>query len=79
MAANAGGSTAIAGGWVIEELDHAKIGKARAYLAACGWTSVEAHMRYRDTDYFKEKIVELREKVGATEMHHVVFENTLRG
>ncbi|KAH0565130.1 hypothetical protein GP486_001481 [Trichoglossum hirsutum] len=75
LTAKAEGSTANAGGWVVEELDHAEVGRVRAYLAAYGWTSVDAHMKYRETKDFLETIVWVREKIVKGEMYHVVFED----
>ncbi|KAI9868722.1 MAG: hypothetical protein M1813_004573 [Trichoglossum hirsutum] len=67
------GSTANAGGWVVEELDRAGVGKVRAYLVAFGWTAVDAHMKYRETEDFLETIVRVREKSVGGIMCHVVF------
>ncbi|KAF2147578.1 uncharacterized protein K452DRAFT_314696 [Aplosporella prunicola CBS 121167] len=54
-----------AGGWVVETLDYdaAKVegGKAKAYVACVGWESVDAHVKFRDTDAFKQNITLLRE------------------
>jgi len=40
---------------------------------AYGWKGVDAHMKYRDTEDFKETIGGIREKIGAVTMYHVVF------
>jgi hypothetical protein len=76
MAKKAEGSTARAGGWMVEEeeVEHKTLGKCRAYVAAYGWASVEAHMKYRETKDFRQTIAGVRELVSGTEMHHVIFD-----
>jgi hypothetical protein len=61
LAQNAEGYVASASGWVVEELEHENVGgKARGFQAAIGWTGVEAHMKYRETEGFKEGIQVVR-------------------
>jgi len=49
------------GGWVVEKLDDPKDSEKRtAYSMLIGWTSVEAHMKYRETQAFKDYIYLLR-------------------
>jgi len=49
------------GGWAEEELDDPKDSeKSKAYVMLIGWTSVEAHMKYRETQSFKDNIHLLR-------------------
>jgi hypothetical protein len=45
-------------GWVKEELENAEKfdGKTKGYYVAFGWESVEAHMKYRETQAFKDTI-----------------------
>lgn len=59
---NADGYTGSAGGWVIEERPLPKNAseKAKVYVAAIGWKSVEAHMAFRNTQPFKDNIHHLR-------------------
>jgi hypothetical protein len=38
-----------------------------------GWTSKEEHMKFRETDLFKNNIQLLREGVGSAEVFHVPF------
>ncbi len=57
------------GGWVVEELDLPKSSeKAKAYVALLGWTSVDAHMAYRETQSFKDNVHLLR---GAKDLKDV--------
>ena len=72
---NAKGFHGCAGGWSIEEVEREDVegGKARVFLAALGWDSVEAHMAFRETPTFKEAILLLRGKAKAIEVHHVKF------
>lgn len=49
-------------GWVVEELKDPKSGElSKAYVILIGWTSVAAHMAYRETQSFKDNIHYLRE------------------
>lgn len=64
------------GGWVMEDVEHEKIGegkKGKAFVAVLGWESVDAHMRVRETDAFTENIHLLREGPVAMEVHHTTF------
>ncbi|QDS71290.1 hypothetical protein FKW77_001258 [Venturia effusa] len=71
---NAKGCVAYTAGWIVEQLEHEKIeGKARAYVIAIGWESLEAHMAYRDTQTFKNDIVNVRAVAKALTMYHVEF------
>jgi hypothetical protein len=48
-------------GWVVEDLEHEKIeGKAKGFTAGVGWDSVEAHMKFRETQTFKDNIGKIR-------------------
>lgn len=52
---------AAVGGWVVEELDDPKSSeKRKAYVLLIGWTSVQAHLSYRETQTFKDNIHLLR-------------------
>lgn len=47
--------------------------KAKAVTALLGWESKEHHVRFRETELFKENIWLLREKTRGAEMFHVKF------
>lgn len=52
-----------AGGWIVEDVDNEKAGgksSAKAYFAAVGWQSVEAHHKFREHQVFKDNIHLLR-------------------
>jgi hypothetical protein len=60
-----------AGGWVAEELDDPKSGnKAKVYVCLIGWKSVDSHMRFRETQSFKDNIHLLR---GGKDLKNVVM------
>jgi quinol monooxygenase YgiN len=62
LAANAEGTTGSAHGWVREELEKDGVeGKLRGYMVAVGWESVDDHMKYRETEAFKESIPLVRQ------------------
>ncbi|RYO82028.1 hypothetical protein DL762_006802 [Monosporascus cannonballus] len=70
---NAKGHTGeIALGWVVEELEF-KGEKSRSFIFAIGWDSVEAHMKYRETEHFKKVVPLIRglEGLKGIEMVHV--------
>jgi hypothetical protein len=63
---NAKGYVGSTTGWIVEALEHEKVvGKARGFNAVIGWESVDAHMKYRDTEAFKGSIGSLREAATA--------------
>ncbi len=71
-----GGFKAACGGWVIEDVEDEKVGeegKGKAYVGVVGWESVEAHMRARETDAYKENVHLLRDGPVAMEVHHTTF------
>lgn len=76
---SAEGAHAVIGGWVAEEVKHEKLGEdgkegpGRLHWGLIGWDSVEAHMKYRETDGFKKAIPPLRDGPVGIEMHHVKF------
>ncbi|KAF2011751.1 hypothetical protein BU24DRAFT_426850 [Aaosphaeria arxii CBS 175.79] len=68
----------VVGGWSIEDHEHEKVeGAAKLFAVFIGWPSVEAHMKYRQTEGFKECIPHLREGPKALQMHHVAFKKHL--
>ena len=65
-----------ASGWVIEDVEHESFGegkKGKAWVAVLGWDSVEAHMKFRETEAFKQNIHLLREGPVKMEVHHTKF------
>lgn len=64
-------------GWVIEEVEHEKLGeeKGKAFVVMYGWESKEAHMAFRDTEKFKKAIAPLRGVWKGIRMSHVSFES----
>ncbi|TVY43477.1 hypothetical protein LOCC1_G003783 [Lachnellula occidentalis] len=65
-------------GEVIEDIAKggAEAGKGRALRLCLGWTSKEEHMKFRETQLFKDNVALLREGVGSAEVHHVAFKAT---
>ncbi|KAI9834993.1 MAG: hypothetical protein M1819_002716 [Sarea resinae] len=63
------------GGWVVEEQERADVegGKAIAFQGVIGWQSVEAHLKYKETDAFKKYIAPLREQWKSVDLYHVSF------
>lgn len=72
FAENAEGFKAAAGGWIIEDVEY-NGEKRKAYAAVLGWESVEAHMKFRDTQIFKDNIHLLRDGPVGMEVHHTKF------
>lgn len=69
---NAEGFKAASGGWVIEDVEY-KGKKGKAYVAVLGWESVDAHMKFRETQAFRDNIHLLREGPLGMEVHHTEF------
>ena len=70
------GYKASAHGWIIEDVEHEKLEsgkKGKAFLALLGWESLEAHMKFRETNDFKNNIHLLREGPVGMEVHHTAF------
>jgi hypothetical protein len=66
---NAEGYHSMACGWIVEDVEFEKVeGKAKAFTAGIGWESVEAHMKYRDTQVFKDTIAKVREVGSGSEV-----------
>lgn len=75
-AKNAEGIRSMASGWSIDDVKHKSLGegvKGKAFVAGIGWTSVKAHMDYRETEAFKDSVKFLRDGPKGIEMHHVEF------
>ena len=65
------GCSGLAGGWVAEELEDPKSSeKAKVYICLIGWESVDSHMKYRETQSFKDNIHMLR---GAKDLKNTVM------
>ena len=69
---HAEGFKASSAGWIVEELEY-EGEKTKGFAIFTGWESVDAHMKYRDTEHFKESIGPLREGLKGVKMHHVTF------
>ncbi|KAK5459852.1 hypothetical protein LTS15_003981 [Exophiala xenobiotica] len=69
VGSTAEGFKAAIGGFVEEELTDPKSSEpCLGYVALIGWTSVEAHLKYRETQAFKDNIHYLR---GAKDLQNV--------
>ncbi|KIX09467.1 uncharacterized protein Z518_00547 [Rhinocladiella mackenziei CBS 650.93] len=69
------------GGWVVEELDIPNTSeKGKVYVALIGWTSVEAHMKCRETQTFKDNVHYLRgaKDLKAINVFHVPSQEVLK-
>lgn len=49
--------------------------KGKAAILVVGWNSIESHMKFRETETFKENVGLLRDGIKGAEMHHVQFLN----
>lgn len=68
------GFRSVASGWQLEVSPvPGKSDKAKVFLVAIGWVSVDAHMKFRETDAFKNNISLIREapKIVGTRLFHV--------
>ncbi|KAL8715853.1 MAG: hypothetical protein Q9220_000520 [cf. Caloplaca sp. 1 TL-2023] len=76
LESKAEGFKGFAGGWVIEDLTHKEVeGKTKMWQSCIGWESIDAHMRFRETQAFKDNVDLLRpESTKATTLHHVSFQ-----
>ncbi|KUJ09884.1 uncharacterized protein LY89DRAFT_675407 [Mollisia scopiformis] len=76
LGAKGGTSTAIPGfmdlaaGITYQDLMHKGV-KGKAAVVLIGWTSVDAHMKFRETQYFKDHFHLLLRDAKQFEMHHV--------
>ncbi|EXJ66106.1 uncharacterized protein A1O5_10721 [Cladophialophora psammophila CBS 110553] len=65
------GCRGAAGGWVAEELEDPKTSeKAKVYVELIGWESVDSHMKFRETQSFRDNLHLLR---GAKDLKNVVM------
>ena len=72
IADNAEGFKGAAGGGVVEDVEY-EGEKGKAYVGLLGGESVEAHMKFRETQAFKDNIHLLREDPLGMEVHHTEF------
>jgi len=82
IAKHADGYKASVGGWVEEELPlPGESEKAKAYVGLIAWVSVEAHLRFRETQVFKDNIHFLRgaKDLKTVRMVHVSFKEVKSG
>ena len=63
-------------GVTYEEIEREGV-KGKGMVIAIGWSSVDVHMKFRETETFKNNINLLRNGAGKIEMHHVAFMNFL--
>lgn len=70
LTSSAAGLRDVSMGWAVEEVEHPELqgGKGKAFVLAIGWTGVDAHMAYRETEAFKDSVHLLREGPEASEM-----------
>lgn len=61
-------------GFTVEEVEIDGV-KGPAAVLAIGWESIDAHLKYRETQTFKDNIHHLRTGVKASSIHHVQFLN----
>ncbi|PNS21880.1 hypothetical protein CAC42_478 [Sphaceloma murrayae] len=70
--AEAVGAKGLAYGWGEEDVEHEKLeGKGKALKLLIGWESVDAHMKFRETEAFQKNVGLFREVPKAVEMKHV--------
>jgi len=56
-----------------KDIEKGDVEKSSAIALMIGWESKEMHLKFRDSDLFKENIGLLREKNSGVEMFHVLF------
>ena len=60
-------------GSIVEELEH-EGEKLKAFAVFIGWDSVSAHMKYRETQAFKDSIAAFRDGLKSIKMYHVTLQ-----
>ena len=70
---HAEGYKASSAGWVVEELEY-EGKKSKPFTIFIGWESVDAHMKYRETEHFKQTIGFMREGLKGIKAHHAVLQ-----
>ncbi|TIA35177.1 hypothetical protein D6C83_06723 [Aureobasidium pullulans] len=64
--------------WCIEDVEHECLGegfKGKACILAIGWSSIDAHLAFKQTDAFRRGLEFLRGARGS-EIHHTIFQTT---
>ena len=72
---HAEGASGCAHSWILEDVQHESLGagvKGRACLLAIGWSSISAHLAFKETSAFR-KGVELLKDARGSEIHHTIF------
>ncbi|KAL8951333.1 MAG: hypothetical protein Q9222_002698 [Ikaeria aurantiellina] len=72
LESKAEGFKGFAGGWVVEDITYKEVeGKTKMWQSCIGWESIDAHMRFRETQAFKDNVDLLRpESRKASTIHH---------
>ena len=71
------GHMATAAGFTLEDvngLSGEKVVKAKTFIVAVRWDSMDSHASFRETDAAKVAFAELEKRSGVMEVHHVEFE-----
>ncbi|KAI4722840.1 hypothetical protein E4T48_00963 [Aureobasidium sp. EXF-10727] len=61
--------------WIMEPVEHESFGsgvKGRACLLAIGWSSISAHMAFKETAAFQKGLEYFNDALGS-EIHHTIF------
>ena len=61
--------------WILEDVEHESLGagvKGKACLLAIGWSSISAHLTFKESSAF-EKGLELLKDARGSEIHHTIF------
>lgn len=66
------GFLSAAAGTTVEVLEREGV-KGQGAVVVIGWSSVDVHMKFRESTLFKENIGMLRQGAGKIEMHHTQF------
>jgi len=72
---HAEGASGCAHSWILEDVQHESLGagvNGRACLLAIGWSSISAHLAFKETSAFR-KGVELLKNARGSEIHHTIF------
>lgn len=64
--------------WIMEDVEHESFGpgvKGRAAILAIGWSSISAHMTFKETSAFRKGLECFRDASGS-EIYHTKFWNS---
>lgn len=78
LAERAEGFLGSAFSWIMEDVEHESFGpgvKGRAVVLAIGWSSISAHMTFKETSAF-QKGLECFKDASGSEIHHTTFWNS---